>query len=60
MMYSEPLISRVSGGPMQKMYTVMIVYPRREWAKLYLDWVKELRTRQETVNGMNKTRLDFI
>jgi hypothetical protein len=51
-MYSESLVPRVSGGPMQKMYTVM--------AKLYLDWVKELRTRKEMVNGMNKNRLDFI
>jgi hypothetical protein len=57
--HSEPLIPRVRGGPMQKSYTVMIVCPRREWAKLYLDWMKELRTRQELINGMNKNRLDF-
>jgi hypothetical protein len=42
--HREPLIPRVHGGPMQKRYTVMIVHPRREWAKLYLDWMKELRT----------------
>ena len=57
--HREPLIPRVHGGPMQKRYTVMIIRPRREWAKLYLDWMKELRTRQQTISGMNKNRLDF-
>ena len=58
-LYSEPLIPRVRGGEMQKRHTVMVIWPRSEWAKLFLDWIKELRRRQETVTGMNKNRLDF-
>jgi hypothetical protein len=58
-LYSEPLIPRVRGGEMQKRHTVMIIRPRIEWAKLYLDWMKELRMRQQTVIGTNKNRLDF-
>jgi hypothetical protein len=57
--YKEPLILRVRGGQNQRKHTVMIIRPREEWAKLYLDWMRELRTRQATVIGRDKNRLDF-
>jgi hypothetical protein len=58
--YKEPLIPRVRGGQNQRKHTVMIIRPREEWAKLYLDWMRELRTRQATVIGRDKNRLEGV
>ena len=57
--YKEPLIPRLRGGENRRKHTVMIIRPREEWAKLYLDWMRELRARQATVIGRGKNRLDF-
>jgi hypothetical protein len=42
--YREPLISRVTQQAEQKKHTVMTIVPKEEWARLLLDWMKELRT----------------
>ena len=36
----------------------MIVRPRDEWARLFLDWMRELKERQTDVNERQRNRLD--
>ena len=58
--YPSPLPPRVASPARQKQHTVMTILPRKEWARLFLTWSKEIQTRQETVlNDEQKNRLDF-
>jgi hypothetical protein len=57
--YQEPLVPRVSERVQQRKHTVMTIVPKDEWARLFLDWTKELRTRQETMNGKQRNRLHW-
>ena len=55
----EPLVPRVRSPVQQKKHTLMVIRPREEWAKLYLDWTRELRNQLTTVNGEERHRLDI-
>ena len=57
--YQQPLVPRVRNGAQQKLHTVMTIQPKEEWARLFLDWTKELRTRQETGSGRSRNRLHW-
>lgn len=59
-LYPEALAPRVPNATRQKEHTVMVIRRREEWAKIFLDWCRELRTRQQgRVNIRNRNRLDF-
>jgi len=55
--YSQPLVPRINGAARQKEHTVMTMDPRKQWAKEFLEWAKELKHRQETVHGRDRHRL---
>ena len=57
--YADPLVPRVRSLVRQKEHTMMTILPRSQWAKLFVDWTKELRDRRNTVNGDDKYRLDW-
>jgi hypothetical protein len=57
--YQEPLIPRVREQVKQRKHMVMTMVPKDEWARLFLDWTKELWTRQETMNGKERNRLHW-
>jgi hypothetical protein len=57
--YPQPLVPQVRCIDNCREHTVMTVLPRKEWAKLFFDWTKELKERQETMTGMNKDRLEW-
>jgi hypothetical protein len=56
--YQEPLVPRVRERVKQRKHTVMMIVPKDEWARLFLNLTKELRTQQETMNG--KERISCI
>jgi len=58
-LYREPLAPKVRSPRQQREHTVMIIRPRREWARLFLEWSRDLKRRQSTVTGINKNRLDW-
>jgi hypothetical protein len=58
--YQEPLIPRVREQVKQRKHMVMTIVPKDEWARLFLDWTKELRTRQETMNGKERNWLHWL
>jgi hypothetical protein len=58
-LYNNPIVPRVRSPERQKAHTVMIVRPRDQWAKLFVDWMRELKERQTTVIGRDRNRLDF-
>jgi hypothetical protein len=37
----------------------MTFLPRKEWAKLFLEWTRELKERHKTMTGMNKNWLEW-
>jgi hypothetical protein len=37
----------------------MTVLPRNEWAKLFLEWTRELKERNKSMIGMNKNWLEW-
>lgn len=55
----QPLVPRVRTSAQQQKHTLMVIRPREEWAKLYLEWTRELRNRQTTANGEERYRLDI-
>jgi hypothetical protein len=57
--YREPLISRVTRPAEQKKHTVMMIVPKEELARLFLDWMKEIRTRQDTMDGKERNWLQW-
>jgi hypothetical protein len=57
--YREPLVPRVREPVKQRKHMVMMIVPKDEWARLFLNWMKELRTRQETMNGRERNRLHW-
>lgn len=58
--YPSPLVPKVTSPARQKEHTVLTIRPRKEWARLFLTWSREIRTRQGTVlNDEEKNRLDF-
>jgi hypothetical protein len=57
--YQEPLVQRVRERVKQRKHMVMKIVPKDEWVRLLLDWMKELRTQQETMNGKERNRLHW-
>jgi hypothetical protein len=57
--YQQLLVLQVRNGTQQKLHTVMTVQPKEEWARLFLDWTKELWTRQETGSGRSRNCLHW-
>jgi hypothetical protein len=57
--YPQPLVPQVRCIDNHWEHTVMTALPRKEWAKLFLDWTKELKERHETMTGMNKNPLEW-
>jgi hypothetical protein len=57
--YWEPLVSRVTQPAEQKKHTVVMIVPKEELARLFLDWMKEIRTRQDTMDGKERNRLHW-
>jgi hypothetical protein len=57
--YPQPLVPQVKCIDNHPEYTVMTVLPRNEWAKLFLDWTKELKERHKTMAGTLKNRLEW-
>ena len=57
--YREPLVPRVRDRAKQRKHTVMTILQKDEWARLFLDWTKELRTRKETMSGKEGNRLHW-
>jgi len=55
----QPLVPRVPTASRRREHTVMTILPRKQWAKLFLEWAKEIRGRQTTVNGRGRHRLDW-
>jgi hypothetical protein len=55
--YPQPLVPQVRCIHSHWEHTVMTVLPRKEWAKLFLAWTKELKERHKTMTGMSKNRL---
>jgi hypothetical protein len=37
----------------------MSVLQRNEWAKLFLEWTRELKERNKTIIGINKNQLEW-
>jgi hypothetical protein len=52
--YQQPLVPRVRNGAQQS-YTLL----KEEWARLFLNWTRELRTRQETGSGRSRNHLHW-
>jgi hypothetical protein len=57
--YTEPLVPRVCIAVEHRKHIVALIWPRWEWAKLFLDWMKEIRSRKWTVNGRDRNRLSW-
>jgi hypothetical protein len=57
--YPQPLVPQVRCIHSCQEDTVMTVLPRIEWAKLFLEWTKELKERHKTMTGMNKNQLEW-
>jgi hypothetical protein len=57
--YPQPSVPQVRCIHSHQEHTVMTVLPRKEWAKLFLAWTKQLKERHKTMTGMNKNRLDW-
>jgi hypothetical protein len=55
----QPLVPQVRCIHSHWEHTVMTVLPRKEWAKLFLGWTRELKERHETMTGMNKNWLEW-
>jgi hypothetical protein len=49
----------VRNGAQQKLHTAMTIWPKEEWARLFLDWTKELQTQQETGSGRSRNHLHW-
>jgi hypothetical protein len=58
-LYHVPLAPKTRSGSLQKQHTVMTILPRRQWARVFLEWMQELRHRRETVNGQGKHKLNW-
>jgi hypothetical protein len=54
----QPLVPQVRCITSCQEHTVMIVLPRNKWAKLFLEWTRGLKERQENIIGMNKNQLE--
>jgi hypothetical protein len=57
--YPQPLVPQVRCIDNHREQTVLTVLPRKEWAKMFLDWTKEVKERHETMTGMLKNRLEW-
>jgi hypothetical protein len=57
--YPQPLVPQVRCIDNCREHTVMTVLPRKEWAKLFLAWTKELKERHKNMTGMNKNQLEW-
>jgi hypothetical protein len=57
--YPQPLVPQVRCNDNCWEHTVMTVLPRKEWAKLFLAWTKELKERHKMMTGMNKNWLEW-
>jgi hypothetical protein len=57
--YPQPFVPQVRCIDTHREHTMMTVLPRKEWAKLFLDWTKELKERHKIMTGMNKNRLEW-
>jgi len=58
-LYQEPLVPKVTSSQRQREHTVMTILPRKEWARVFLEWSSDLKRRQDTVTGRDKNRLDW-
>ena len=58
-LYDEPLVRKVRDAAARRQHTVMVIRPRRDWAMLFLHWMKELKARQGTVSGRGRNRLNW-
>ena len=45
----SPLPPKVSLSAERRSHTVMVIKPRNEWAKLFIDWTRELKWRNEHI-----------
>jgi hypothetical protein len=57
--YPQPFVPQVRCIPSHQEHTVMTFLPRKEWAKLFLEWTRELKERHKTMTGMNKNWLEW-
>jgi hypothetical protein len=57
--YPHPLVPHVRCIHSHREHTVMTVLPRKEWAKLFLAWTRELKERHKTMTGMKKNWLEW-
>jgi len=53
----SPLPRPVADRKERKEHTVMVIRRREEWAKLFLDWTKEIKNRREDSNAVDRNRL---
>jgi hypothetical protein len=40
-------VARAHEANIWRNHTILVIQPREEWAKLFLDWMKEIREIQE-------------
>jgi hypothetical protein len=57
--YPQPLVPQVRCIHNHWEHIVMTVLHRKEWAKMFLDWTKELKERHKTMTGMNNNQLEW-
>jgi hypothetical protein len=57
--YFQPLVPQIRCIHSYWEHKVMTVLPRKEWAKLFLAWTRELKERHTTMTGMNKNWLEW-
>jgi hypothetical protein len=55
--YPQPLVPQVRCIHSHQEHTVMTVLPRNKWAKLFLEWTRELKERHKTMIARDEQEL---